>query len=94
VTPGLPVCLDLLLQLSFPNVRDIKKSVTVIVGTGRNPDPVLCRRLCDFISVVDPDLRWTVEKKMNLIGVYATKLSERLPKLPEKTYIIFLPPVS
>jgi hypothetical protein len=32
VTPGLPVCLDLLLQLSFPNVRDIKKSVTVIVG--------------------------------------------------------------
>jgi hypothetical protein len=58
VTPGLPVCLDLLLQLSFPNVRDIKKSVTVIVGTGRHPDPVLYRRrCCDFFSVVDPDLR-------------------------------------
>jgi hypothetical protein len=41
VTPGLPICLDLLLQLSFANVRDIKKSVTVIVGTGRNPDPVV-----------------------------------------------------
>jgi hypothetical protein len=53
VTPGLPVCLDLLLQLSFPNVRDIKKSVTVIVGTG-----VIRRsRSCDFISVVDPDIR-------------------------------------
>ncbi len=32
VTPGLPICLDLLLQLSFANVRDIKKSVTIIVG--------------------------------------------------------------
>jgi hypothetical protein len=25
---------------------------------GRNPDPVLNHRRCDFISVVDPDIRW------------------------------------
>jgi hypothetical protein len=32
VTPGLAVCLEILLQHSFANVREIKKAVTVLIG--------------------------------------------------------------